>query len=64
MRLFCYNRPQREWPSEIPNAPDGLSDVIGDAMVDFGPDGHRDGEDVIAAIVWAWLKTNGHVNDS
>jgi hypothetical protein len=35
--------------------PDDFGDVIGDLMVQYGPDRHRDGCDIIAKKVWEYL---------
>ncbi len=33
-----------------------LVELIGDLMIEFGPDGHLDGHEIIATIVWKLLK--------
>lgn len=39
-------------------APKALDDLIADAMIKYGPDGHCDGNEVIAALAWDWMKRN------
>ncbi len=50
------NRSGRVWMDEIKPAPQELVDLVADALVDFGPDGHCDGAEEIAAIVVQWFK--------
>jgi hypothetical protein len=33
-------------------APEWFANMVADAMIKFGPDGHCDGAEVIAAIAW------------
>jgi hypothetical protein len=53
-----FANPSREWPARLPVAPKELVNLIEDAMVDFGPDGHCDGADVIGALVLRWFYEN------
>ena len=52
------NRTGRVWRNDLPKPPEELVELISDAMIDFGPDGHCDGSDTIAAIVLQWVR--GH----
>ena len=56
-----HQKSHRVWMAEIPEAPKELSDLIADAMIDFGPDGHCDGHAQIAAIALQWVKDNFNV---
>jgi hypothetical protein len=47
---------KREAVKNLPDAPVALVDLIADAMEEFGPDGHCDGCEIIAAIVWDWFR--------
>lgn len=53
-----WTRLHYSWPDELPDAPDELIDIIQKAMIDFGPDGHCDGADKIAAIALDWIRRN------
>ena len=53
-----WRPPSRDWPEDVPDAPEDLVDLVADAMVDFGPDGHHDGCKVIAALALDWAKQN------
>lgn len=57
----CFRKPRREWPADVPDAPEELIDLVAAAMVDFGPDQHSDGADVIAALVFQWMRENGPI---
>lgn len=49
-----FRKPCRDWPMSVADAPDDLVSLVADALCDFGPDGHCDGADVIAALVMDW----------
>ncbi|RJO66956.1 MAG: hypothetical protein C4523_10715 [Myxococcales bacterium] len=51
-----YGLPRRDWPKNVADAPNELIALVADAMVDFGPDAHSDGADVIAALVMQWVR--------
>ena len=40
----------------VTRVPEGLDDVIADAMMEYGPDRHVDGHEQIAAAAWEWMK--------
>lgn len=42
--------------SGLPDAPKEFDDLIADAMIKHGPDGHCDGHETIAALAWDWMK--------
>ena len=48
-----YRRRNR---SGLPDAPVELQDLICDALMEHGPDGHNDGYETIAALAWDWMK--------
>jgi len=57
-------RARRGWPERLPDAPGELVSLIEDAMIDFGPDGHCDGADYIAALVMQWVRENADFQKS
>ena len=60
IRFDVFRKAQREWPDELAAAPFELQELIEDAMIDFGPDGHCDGADKIAALVLDWMRNIGY----
>jgi hypothetical protein len=43
--------------------PEDFGDIIGDLMVEYGPDRHRDGCDKIAEEAWKWLFQRFNITD-
>lgn len=35
-----------------------LSSLIAELMIDYGPDGHCDGHEIIAKVIWNMFKVN------
>ncbi len=58
IELCRIKPPLRDWPKQLPAAPHDLVEILKDAMIDFGPDGHCDGAKEIAAIVLNWMRAN------
>ena len=46
----------RPWQPIPHDAPPGLVDVVADAMIEYGPDGHCDGSEKIAQAALDWLR--------
>lgn len=49
---------KRDVWSVAEDAPEELIELISIAMCEYGPDGHCDGADKIAAVAYHWLREN------
>lgn len=61
MDLKNKTRSGRVWMAQLPDAPQELQDLVADALIDFGPDGHCDGAEQIAAIALQWCKDHFNI---